>query len=141
MAETAISKTFLFELVSPEKVVVSEQVLMAIVPGSEGDFGVLAGHAPILSAVRPGTVTLTLTDHSQRRIFVSGGFADVNGTSCSVLAEEAVDVNELDKRESQLQLSALKDDYVLAMHEDRLKAASIQKQIEVATARVEAIAA
>lgn len=141
MAEAPTSKTFQFEVVSPEKIVVSADVVMATIPGEEGDFGVLAGHAPLLSAVRPGTVTLTFPDNTVRKIFVSGGFADVNGQICSVLAEEAVNVEDLDKTDVKMRLSALQDDYVLAMHEDRLKAQAIQKQIDIATARVAALAA
>lgn len=141
MADAPTNKTFQFDLVSPEKVVFSQEVVMATIPGEEGEFGVLAGHAPLLSAVRAGTVTLTLPDNSKSKIFVSGGFADVNGNLCSLLAEEAQDVKDLDKNEVRLKLSALRDDYVLAMSEDRLRAVLIQKQIEVAEARVAAAAA
>lgn len=140
MAEAVTSKTFQFELVSPDKIVVSTDVVMATIPGEEGEFGVLAGHAPLLSGVRAGVVRLVMPDGSERKIFVSGGFADVNGSICSVLAEEAVNVEDLDRNDVRLRLSALNDDYVLAMHEDRLKAQAIQKQIEIATARVAAVA-
>lgn len=141
MADAPLNKTFQFELVSPEKIVFSAEVTMATIPGEEGEFGVLAGHAPLISSIRPGTVTLTLPDNSQRKIFVSGGFADVNNKVCSIVAEEGVNVADIDRNEARLKLSGLRDDYVLAMSEDRLRASLILKQIEIAEARVAAAAA
>lgn len=85
-----------FELVSPEKLITSAPVDMVVVPGSEGDFGVLAGHSPLVTVVRPGVIDIYENDKVVGRIFVAGGFAEVNETRCTVLAEEAIPVGELD---------------------------------------------
>jgi F-type H+-transporting ATPase subunit epsilon len=87
-----------FELVSPEKLLLSEMVAMVVVPGGEGNFGVLPGHSLLISTVRPGVIDVyeddrtTITD----RIFVAGGFAEVTPERCTVLADEAVPLKELD---------------------------------------------
>jgi F-type H+-transporting ATPase subunit epsilon len=84
-----------FELVTPEALIFSGPADMVVVPGGEGDFGVLAGHAPLMSTVRPGFVEIH-KGNSVERVFVAGGFADVNPSGLTVLAEEAMkpeDVN------------------------------------------------
>jgi len=86
-----------FELVSPEKLLLSEDVEMVVVPGAEGDFGVLIGHAPLISALRPGVINTYAGTNVEKRIFVAGGFAEVTGERCTVLAEEAIPVEELDR--------------------------------------------
>lgn len=139
MAEARMAKTFQFELVSPEKLLVSEEVSMVVIPGEAGDFGVLAEHAPLLSSIRPGVVTVTSVSGEQKKIFVAGGFADVSGNVCSVLAEEAVNVNEIDRAAAEKQISDLKDDLSFAK-DDAVKTAQIQKQIEVTQAKVLAAA-
>lgn len=96
-----------FELVSPERLQLSRAVEMVVVPGSEGDFGVLAGHAPFISQVRPGVIEVhdggTVTD----RIFVAGGFAEVTGERCTVLAEQATKVSDLDQAAVESELKAV----------------------------------
>lgn len=87
--------TFNFDIVSPARVVFSGEVNQVDVPGSEGDFGVLAGHAPFVSLLRPGILTVTRGGDTQR-ILVVGGFAEVNPDGLTVLAETAVPVEELD---------------------------------------------
>ncbi len=139
MAETATQKTFQFELVSPEKILVSEQVSMVVVPGESGDFGVLAEHAPLLSSIRPGVVTVTSPEGMTTLIFVSGGFADVNGNICSVLAEEAVNVNDLDKPSLESTLKNLEDDLAFAK-DDTVKSAQIRAAIGVTKAKIAAVA-
>ncbi len=84
-----------FELVSPERLLKSGEADMVTVPGSEGDFGVLAGHAPFISTIRPGVVTVT-DGNAEERIFVRGGFADVTAAGLTLLAEEAIPMAELD---------------------------------------------
>ena len=81
-----------FELVTPEKLLRSEDVHMVVVPGTEGDFGVLAGHAPLMSVIRPGELTIysgptTVTG----RIRIEGGFAEVSERGLTVLAEQAAE--------------------------------------------------
>ena len=86
-----------FELVSPEKVLVSRGVDMVVVPGEEGDFGVLPGHALFLSGVRTGVIEVYDGETVSDRIFVAGGFAEVTGERCTVLAEEAINLAEVDR--------------------------------------------
>lgn len=131
-------KTFQFELVSPEQVLASEQVYMVEIPGEAGNFGVLADHAPLLSSVRPGVVTITAPDMSQRQLFVAGGFADVTGQSCSLLAEEAIALSELSVPKLEEELNHLKDDLGFAK-DDQVKAQRIYKKIAVAEAKLDAL--
>jgi F-type H+-transporting ATPase subunit epsilon len=85
-----------FELVSPEKLLLSEAVDMVAVPGTEGNFGVLAGHSLLISTVRPGVIDVYEGNEISERIFVSGGFAEVTAERCTVLADEAVPLSSLD---------------------------------------------
>jgi len=81
-----------FELVTPEKLLRSEEVYMVVVPGSEGDFGVLAGHAPFMSTVRSGELAIYSGPNTvSARIQVEGGFAEVNEKGLTVLAEQATE--------------------------------------------------
>ena len=97
-----------FELVSPERLVASEQVAMVVVPGAEGDFGVLPQHSPMISTIRPGVISIYSNDTTNvsSKIFVAGGFAEVVGDRCTVLAEEAVAVSDLDAAAAKDRLSA-----------------------------------
>ena len=86
--------TFHFDLVSPEQLVFSGEVEHVVVPGTEGEFGVLAGHAPLIAMLRPGILRI-LGPHEQR-ILVVGGFAEVTAESLTVLADRAIPVEEVD---------------------------------------------
>jgi len=85
-----------FDLVSPERLLMSAEVEMVTVPGVEGDFGVLVNHAPVISTLRPGVLTVQRQGAEPERIFVRGGFAEVNLEGLTVLAEEAMPLAELD---------------------------------------------
>jgi F-type H+-transporting ATPase subunit epsilon len=87
--------TFHFELVSPEKLVFSGEVDQVDAPGAEGDFGVLAGHAPFISNLKPGVLVI-LAGGQRTRVVVSGGLAEVNPDGMTVLAETATPVDEVD---------------------------------------------
>ena len=87
--------TFQFDLVSPEKLLFSGEVTQVDVPGSEGDFGVLAGHAPIVTTLRPG-ILVVYRDGGELRVVVNGGFAEVSPTGMTVLADMAVPRDEFD---------------------------------------------
>lgn len=87
-----------FELVSPEKLLISAEVDMVVVPGTEGDFGVLSGHAPVVSTLRPGVIDVN-DDTAEARIFVRGGFAEVTPAGLTILAEDALNLAELDTAE------------------------------------------
>ena len=88
--------TFRFELVTPERMALSEDVDQVVIPGVEGEFTVLPGHAPVISALRPGVIDVTLPDASHTRIFVKGGVAEVDADRLTVLAERALDVEAMD---------------------------------------------
>ncbi|MFL6838004.1 MAG: F0F1 ATP synthase subunit epsilon [Bradyrhizobium sp.] len=88
--------SFHFDLVSPEKLAFSGEVNQVDVPGVEGDFGVLAGHAPVVAAVRPGILTITTGDTHQKMI-VLGGLAEVSDNRLTVLADVATSIRELDR--------------------------------------------
>src|SRR5438552_4387444 len=88
--------TFHFDLVSPEKLAFSGEVDQVDIPGVEGDFGVLAGHAPVVAAVRPGILTVT-NGGTHERIIVLGGLAEVSEKGLTVLADVATSLEELDR--------------------------------------------
>src|SRR6202000_2906863 len=88
--------TFHFDLVSPEKMAFSGEVDQVDVPGAEGDFGVLAGHAPVVASIRPGILTV-ITGGSKRKIIVLGGLAEVSDKGLTVLADVATSIDELDR--------------------------------------------
>jgi len=97
--------TFPFELASPARLVFSGSVDQVDVPGAEGDFGVLAGHAPLIAALRPGILTIR-EGGGAKRLYVRDGFAEVNAAGLTVLAEFAVPVEELDSGELQKEIEA-----------------------------------
>src|SRR6266481_370035 len=86
-----------FELVTPERLLFSEMVEMVVVPGSEGNFGVLPGHAPLISTIRPGMIEIYEGLNVTRRIFVVSGVAEVTPERCTVLADEAASPDTLDR--------------------------------------------
>jgi F-type H+-transporting ATPase subunit epsilon len=123
--------TFKFELVSPERILLSLDAEQAMVPGVEGDFTVFAGHAPLISALRPGLLEVT-SSAGKKQIFVKSGFADVNAGTVTVLAETAFDVAEVSFSQiadeiagAEADLAAAKDDDERTMAQtaiDRLRA-------------------
>lgn len=91
-----MAEAFAFELVSPERQLVSGEATQVVVPGAEGQFTVLANHSPFLSTLKPGILEVTMADGTTDRIFVRGGFADANPEGLSLLAEEAQRVEDMD---------------------------------------------
>jgi F-type H+-transporting ATPase subunit epsilon len=88
--------TFKFELVTPERMALSQDATQVLVPGMEGEFTVLPGHAPVISALRPGVIEVTLAEGGEtERIFVKGGFAEVDADRVTVLAERAMAVEQM----------------------------------------------
>lgn len=137
MADTA-QATFNFELVSPERRLLSEPAKMAIVPGEEGDFGVLPGHSALVATVRPGVVEVHSADGGDvRRIFIAGGFADVTPMSCTILAEEAISIFDLNLEALEKSLSNLKEDLGLAR--DDMERARVTKKINLVQAKIAAV--
>jgi len=119
-----------FELVSPERLLLSEEVDMVEVPGEEGDFGVLVRHAPLISTLRPGVIKVHDGGSVKERIFVAGGFAEVTPARCTVLAEEALPVGDIDRAAAEQRLSDAKDDLLDA--KDETAKAVAERQIKVA---------
>ena len=99
-----------FELVSPERLLISAAVDMVVVPGLEGDFGVLPRHQPMISSVRPGVIEIHDEGKEPERIFVTGGVAEVTAARCTVLAEDAVPVAELDRADLEQRIGDAKED-------------------------------
>lgn len=90
-----MADTLEFELVSPERLLMSESVEMVVVPGGDGDIGVLPGHSLLIGTVRPGVIDIHEGGKVKEKIFVAGGFAEVTPERCTVLAEEAMPVSDL----------------------------------------------
>lgn len=107
-----------FDLVSPEKLLLSENVDMVTVPGKEGDFGVLAGHSPMMTVLRPGVINVDEAGKPQRRIFVRGGFAEVTPAGLTVLAEHTIPVEELDQAKLDLEIGYAEEDVADAKSDD-----------------------
>lgn len=101
--------TLSFELVSPEKLVFSGEATEVIIPGAEGEFGVLAGHGPFVGMLKPGILTIRAAG-SAERFFVRGGFAEVNASGLTVLAEEAISTEDLDPSHIQQQIQNARED-------------------------------
>ena len=108
--------TFKFELVSPERVLLSIDADQVVVPGAEGDFAVLAGHAPVIATLRPGIIDVT-AGGTRQRLLVKAGFAEVDPSRLTILAEQAFKVEELSAsaiadqvKAAEAELAAAKDD-------------------------------
>ena len=99
-----MADTVEFELVSPAKLLKSEPVEMVVVPGAEGDLGVLPGHSALIATVRPGVIDIHEGGSVKERIFVAGGFCEISPKRCTVLAEEAIEVSAIDKVVAQKRL-------------------------------------
>jgi F-type H+-transporting ATPase subunit epsilon len=128
--------SFPFELVSPTRLVFSGEAEQVDVPGAEGDFGVLPGHAPFISALRPGVLTIR-NGTDVKRYFVIGGFAEVNPEGLTVLAETAVPVEDVD-RDALAEAIKSADKAVAEAKDDaaRWKALEAAEQIKAAAAQV-----
>lgn len=101
-----MAETVEFELVSPARLLKSEPVAMVVVPGGDGDIGVLPEHAPLICTVRPGVIKIYEGDKVTDQIFVAGGVCEVSPERCTVLAEEAIMVDDIDADEARQRLSA-----------------------------------
>ena len=109
---------------------------MVVVPGSEGDFGVLRGHAPVISTLRTGTIAIYANNAVTERIFVAGGFAEASADRVTVLADEAVRVSEIDKAAVTKDLEGLRAKLGAATDDGERMA--LAARIEIATAKLAA---
>ena len=126
-----------FELVSPERLLASKAVDMVVVPGGDGDFGVLPGHSPLLSTVRAGVILVYDGREVSDRIFVAGGFAEVTRERCTVLAEVAMPVSEIDTASTEQDLRDAREDVAAATSDHERTNAS--RRADVAQAKLEAV--
>jgi F-type H+-transporting ATPase subunit epsilon len=126
-----------FELVSPEKLLLSRAVDMVVVPGAEGDMGVLPRHSPTITTVRPGTIVIYEGGAVSDRIFIAGGFAEVSDNRCTVLAEKAMPVEDIDKAAAQQSLADAREDISSADSDTARKSA--ETAVAVAEAKIQAV--
>lgn len=125
-----MADAFTFELVSPERLLLSEQVTEVVVPGSDGYFTVMANHAPTMSTLQPGVATVTTADGKKEEYVIFGGFIDVLPTSCTVLAESAVSVSDVNKADLDARIEAAKAEVASAAEgEAKAKADSYLAQL------------
>jgi F-type H+-transporting ATPase subunit epsilon len=140
-----------FELVTPERLIVSSEVEMVVIPGSEGNFGVLPGHAPLISTLRPGTIDIYAGRTVTERFFVAGGIAEVTPERCTVLAEAALPPDELDRSaldreltEIEGNLPSLREQVARAQGSDRERLSTelrgLERQQAVARAKLQTLA-
>lgn len=138
MAKTDEQKSFDFELVSPERRLLSHKASMVVVPGEEGDFAVLPKHSALLSSIRPGLLRVFKEGEEEAfDVFLSGGFADVTPASCTVLAETAIRVADLDRSELEQELKNLNED--LGMAENDLETVKVNRKIKLVQAKLETL--
>ncbi len=105
-----MAQSFKFELVSPERLLVSEQVESVVIPGAEGEMTVMAEHAPVMTIIKPGVVTVKTAAGSQERYVVFGGFADILPSGCTLLAESAVAVKDIDRADVARRIQEARED-------------------------------
>lgn len=133
--------TVALEIVSPERLLLSRQVEMVVIPAAEGDLGVLPGHAPMIVLLRGGTISTYEGNRVTERLFVSGGFAEITTERCTVLADEALPLGEISKAEGERRLKEAESAYdatdkmdVPALDAAMARMQSARAMIEVAEA-------
>lgn len=129
-----MADSFPFELVSPERLLVSEEVTAVVTPATEGYLTVMARHAPVMTTLKPGVVVATLASGTERRFFVQGGFADITPERFTLLAERATPVEELDAAALEAQVRNAEED-VADAKDDEAKSKAVQRLAELRDAR------
>ena len=120
---------FHFELVSPEKLLFSGEVDSVVAPGADGQFAVLANHAPVMTTLKPGVVTI-FSSKGCEKLFLRGGFADVSATAFTILAEQAIPVKDVDVAKLEQDIKDAREDVADAKVEaDRIAAADRLQQL------------
>lgn len=105
-----MAEAFQFELVSPERLLVSEKIESVVIPATEGEMTIMANHAPVMTTIKPGVVTVNTAAGQQERYVVFGGFADILPAGCTLLAESAVSVKDLDRDDIARRVQEAKED-------------------------------
>jgi F-type H+-transporting ATPase subunit epsilon len=120
-----MAEPYKFELVSPERLLISEDVEAVIIPGAEGEMTVMANHAPVMSTIQPGVVTVKPVSGAEQRFVVFGGFADILPESCTLLAESAVAVADIDKDDLARRIQDAREDVADAKDDEARTRAEI----------------
>lgn len=125
-----MAQAFKFELVSPERLLVSGEVESVIIPATEGEMTVMGNHAPVMTTVKPGVVTVKYASGSEERYVVFGGFADILPDACTLLAESAVAVKDIDRADLAQRIQDAKEDVADAKDDEgRTKAEQLLAQL------------
>jgi F-type H+-transporting ATPase subunit epsilon len=132
--EKVMASKISFDLVSPEKLLLSAQADMVTVPGTEGYMGVMAGHAPVVTTLRAGMIDVN-ADGRDDRYFIRGGFAEIGPAKITVLAEEAVPMTELDLAVLDQRIQDAQEDEIAAQTDaERLRAAQLVDDLKLVRA-------
>jgi len=132
-----MAQSFAFELVSPERLFLSEQASQVVVPGTEGYFTVMANHAPVMTTIKPGVVSAILESGDEKRMLIRGGFADVSPSGLTLLAEYVVDLATFDMAELDQQIENTRQDVSDAQTDEKREAAQTTlNQLEEAKAAI-----
>ena len=127
-----MADSFKFELVSPERLLVSEEIESVVIPGTEGEMTVMAHHAPVMSTLKPGVVTVGKPGGQTDRYVVFGGFADVLPESCTLLAESATPVADLNPQDVAQRVQNAREDVADAKNDEaRANAEAMLSHLEL----------
>ena len=127
-----MADNFKFELVSPERLLVSKEVQHVVIPGAEGEMTVMANHAPVMTTIKPGVVTVRPASGAEERYVVFGGFADILPEGCTLLAESAVAVDDIDRTDLARRIQEAKED-VADAKDDKAKTKAEQFLAQLTT--------
>ena len=132
-----MAQSFAFELVSPERLFLSEQASQVVVPGTEGYFTVMANHAPVMTTIKPGVVSAILESGDEKRMLIRGGFAEVSPSGLTLLAEYVVDLATFDMAELDHQIENTRQDVSDAQTDEKRESAQTTlNQLEEAKAAI-----
>ena len=126
-----MAEAFQFELVSPERLLVSAEGSQGVIPGADGEMTVMAEHAPVMTTIKPGVVTVTTTSGSTDQYVVFGGFADILPKGCTLLAESAMHVNDINREDIQQRIQDARED--LDDEQDEEKKAGLAQYLDQLT--------
>ena len=130
-----MANTINFELVSPTQLVASRPAEMVVLPLTEGDAGILAGHSMLISTLRPGAIDIYSNGKIEQSIFVSGGVCEITDTECSVLSEQPLLLSEVKLSDAELRLTKVKEEYAAANANNR---AALEADLKISEALVSA---
>ena len=132
------TENFDFELVSPERKLMSETAWQVTIPGEMGNFGVRAGHSSLVSAIRPGVVEIVTNEGDEpTKIFIAGGFADVTATNCTILAEQATMLSEMNQDDIEKSINDLEGK--LAATNDNVEQVRYTRELTLEKAKLTAV--